>query len=41
MTAHAVEERLVVDVERTRLDDIAQTWHRLKQGGGPKLVVTP
>jgi len=38
---HAVEGKFTMDLERTRLDDISQTWERLKAGSPRKLVVTP
>ena len=41
LAAHALEGRLTVDFERTRLEDISDTWERLKTGASGKLVVTP
>jgi NADPH:quinone reductase len=38
---HAIEGRLTLDLEQTRLDDISQTWEHLKVGPPRKLVVTP
>jgi NADPH:quinone reductase len=38
---HAVDGRLTLDLEQTRLDDIGQTWEHLKAGPPRKLVVTP
>jgi NADPH:quinone reductase-like Zn-dependent oxidoreductase len=38
---HAVDGRLTLDLEQTRLDDIGQTWEHLKTGPPRKLVVTP
>ncbi|HMD94819.1 MAG TPA: hypothetical protein VKG80_19480 [Trebonia sp.] len=38
---HAIDGKFTVDLERTRLDDISQTWEHLKAGPPCKLVVTP
>jgi NADPH:quinone reductase-like Zn-dependent oxidoreductase len=38
---HAVDGKLTLDLEQTRLDDISQTWEHLKAGAPRKLVVTP
>ena len=38
---HAIDGRLSLDLEQTRLDDISQTWEHLKTGPPRKLVVTP
>jgi hypothetical protein len=38
---HAIDEKLTLDLEQTRLDDISQTWEHLKTGPPRKLVVTP
>jgi hypothetical protein len=38
---HALDGKLALDLERTRLDDISQTWEYLKTGPPRKLVVTP
>jgi NADPH:quinone reductase len=38
---HAMNGELALDLEQTRLDDIGQTWERLKTGPQRKLVVTP
>jgi hypothetical protein len=38
---HAVDGKLTLDLEQTRLDDISQTWEHLKTGPPRKLVVTP
>jgi hypothetical protein len=38
---HAIDGKLTLDLERTRLDDISQTWEHLKTGPAGKLVVTP
>ena len=37
---HALDGKLTLDLEQTRLDDISQTWERLKAGPPRKLVVT-
>jgi NADPH2:quinone reductase len=38
---HAIDGKLTLDLEHTRLDDISQTWEHLKTGSPRKLVVTP
>jgi NADPH2:quinone reductase len=38
---HAIDGKLTLDLEQTRLDDISQTWEHLKTGPSRKLVVTP
>jgi NADPH2:quinone reductase len=38
---HAMDGKLTLDLEQTRLDDISQTWEHLKTGPPRKLVVTP
>ena len=38
---HAEDGKFALDLEQTRLDDISQTWERLKAGPQRKLVVTP
>jgi hypothetical protein len=38
---HALDGKLALDLERTRLDDISQTWEYLKTGSPRKFVVTP
>jgi NADPH:quinone reductase-like Zn-dependent oxidoreductase len=38
---HAVDGKLTLDLEQTRLDDISETWGLLKAGPPRKLVVTP
>jgi len=38
---HAIDGTLTLDLEQTRLDDISETWERLKSGPMCKLVVTP
>jgi NADPH:quinone reductase-like Zn-dependent oxidoreductase len=38
---HAMDGKLTVDLEQTRLDDISETWGLLKAGPRRKLVVTP
>jgi NADPH:quinone reductase-like Zn-dependent oxidoreductase len=38
---HATDGKFTLDLEQTRLDDISQTWERLKAGPPRKLVVTP
>jgi NADPH:quinone reductase-like Zn-dependent oxidoreductase len=37
----ALDGKLTVDLERTRLEDIGRTWEHLKTGAARKLVVTP
>jgi NADPH2:quinone reductase len=41
LAGHAVDGKLTVDLEQTRLEDISGTWERLKTGASRKLVVTP
>ena len=41
LVQHALDGKLTVDLEQTRLDDIRQTWEHLKAGPPRKLVVTP
>ena len=41
LVQHALDGKLTVDLEQTRLDDISQTWEHLKAGPPRKLVVTP
>jgi NADPH2:quinone reductase len=41
LAAHALEGKLTVELERTRLQDISETWEHLKTGASRKLVVTP
>jgi NADPH2:quinone reductase len=41
LAGHAVEGRLTVDLEQTRLEDISRTWEHLTTGASRKLVVTP
>jgi len=38
---HATDGKFILDLERTRLDDISQTWEHLKAGAARKLVVIP
>ena len=38
---HTMDGKLTLDLEQTRLDDITQTWERLKSGPRRKLVVAP
>ena len=38
---HASDGKFTLNLEQTRLDDISQTWERLKAGPPRKLVVTP
>jgi hypothetical protein len=38
---HAMDGKLTVDLEQTRLDDISETWGLLKAGSRRKLVVNP
>jgi NADPH2:quinone reductase len=40
LAAHAAAGELTVDLEQTRLDDISETWERLKAGASRKLIVT-
>ena len=41
LVRHAIDGKLTLDLEQTRLDDISQTWEHLKAGPPRKLVVTP
>ena len=41
LAGHALDGKLTVDLERTRLEDIGATWEHLKAGAARKLVVTP
>ena len=41
LAGHALDGKITVDLERTRLADIGGTWERLKAGAPRKLVVTP
>ena len=41
LVRHAIDGKLTLDLEQTRLDDISQTWESLKTGPPRKLVVTP
>jgi NADPH:quinone reductase-like Zn-dependent oxidoreductase len=41
LVRHAVDGKFALDLEPTRLQDISQTWERLKTGPSRKLVVTP
>jgi NADPH2:quinone reductase len=41
LAGHALDGKLTAELERTRLDDISETWERLKAGGSRKLIVTP
>jgi NADPH:quinone reductase-like Zn-dependent oxidoreductase len=41
LVRHAVDGKLTLNLETTRLQDISQTWERLKTGPSRKLVVTP
>jgi NADPH2:quinone reductase len=41
MVAHALEGEFPIDLEQTRLEDISETWERLKTGAPRKLVVVP
>jgi NADPH:quinone reductase-like Zn-dependent oxidoreductase len=38
---HALDGKLTLDLEQTRLDDISETWGLLKAGPQSKLVVNP
>jgi len=40
LAGHAIDGKLTVDLEQTRLEDISRTWERLKTGASRKLVVT-
>ncbi len=41
LAGHATDGKFTVDLERTRLEDISETWEHLKTGASRKLVVTP
>jgi NADPH:quinone reductase len=41
LVQHAIDGKLTLDLEQTRLDDIIQTWEHLKTRPPRKLVVTP
>jgi NADPH:quinone reductase-like Zn-dependent oxidoreductase len=41
LAAHANEGKVSVELERTRLHDISETWEHLTTGASRKLVVTP
>ncbi len=41
LVQHAVNGKITLDREQTRLDDISKTWQQLKAGPVRKLVVTP
>jgi len=41
LVRHAIDGKLTVDLERTPLDDISETWEHLKARSPRKLVVTP
>ena len=41
LAGHAIDGKLTVDLERTRLEDISGTWEHLKAGASRKLAVTP
>ena len=41
LAAHALDGKITVDMEQTRLEDIGDTWEQLKSGAPRKLVVTP
>ena len=41
LAGHAINGKLTVDLEQTRLEDISGTWEHLKTGAARKLVVTP
>ena len=41
LAGHAIDGKLTVDLEQTRLEDISGTWEQLKTGASRKLVVTP
>jgi NADPH:quinone reductase-like Zn-dependent oxidoreductase len=40
LTGHAIDGKFTMDLERTRLADISETWEHLKTGSSRKLVVT-
>jgi NADPH2:quinone reductase len=41
MAGHAIDGKLTMDLEQTRLEDIGGTWEHLKTGAPRKLVVMP
>jgi hypothetical protein len=42
LTKHAADGDIAVDVERCRLDDVADAWERQREAaGGPKMVLVP
>ena len=41
LVRHAIDGKLTVDLERTPLDDISETWEHLKARSPRKIVVTP
>jgi len=41
LAGHAIDGKLTMDMEQTRLADISGTWEHLKAGASRKLVVTP
>ena len=41
LVAHALAGEIRLDVERVRLDDVADAWRRQAEGAGAKLVVVP
>ena len=41
LAGHAIDGKLNMDMEQTRLEDISGTWEHLKTGASRKLVVTP
>ncbi|WP_327403355.1 zinc-binding dehydrogenase [Streptomyces sp. NBC_01288] len=41
LAGHAAEGEITMDLERTRLADIGETWEHLRAGASRKLVVTP
>jgi NADPH:quinone reductase len=41
LVRHAIDGKLTLDLDRTRLDDISRTWEHLKTSPPRKLVVTP
>jgi NADPH2:quinone reductase len=41
LVGHALDGKISMDLERTRLADIGETWELLKAGAPRKLVVTP
>jgi hypothetical protein len=41
LVSHALDGKITMDLEQTRLEEISGTWERLKTGAPRKLVVTP